>query len=455
MKRFVSGLMLMVLLAATLAACGTSSGTTTPDTASGAASAAASVAAAAAASTESAASAAASTAASAAASTAAGGSGDTIRIFSSLPRQGASKGQTDSVVNAIKMRFEEDNYQACNGQFKIDYQDLDDAIAATGSWDAATETANANKAVSDPDAMVYIGTFNSGAAALSIPILNQASMVMISPANTYVGLTKAAAPGEPDKFYPSGKRNYTRVVTNDAVQGLANAKWVQTLGAKKVYILDDQQVYGKGLADEFEKNAKELGLEVLGRDGIDGKAQNYTSLMTKIKSLSPDLVYFGGIVDNNAGQLLKDMRAVGMTPEAVKFMGPDGIQTPSFIDAAGADVAEGAYGTVAGLPLSELGEKGQKFLKDYEAKYGSPSESYGPFGYEAASVALAGINKACKKDRAAILDAVFGTKDFDGVLGKWSFDADGDTTLQTIQGFQVTSGEWKEVNFFNNGSWTK
>jgi branched-chain amino acid transport system substrate-binding protein len=457
MKRRVSFFLLITIIAGLLVACGGSTGTTVPT----AAPAGGEATAAPAAGGEATAAPAAATAAPAggAATAAPAGGGEVIRIYSSLPRQGQSKGQTDAVVNAIKMRFEEDDYQACNGQFRIDYVDLDDATAAKGSWDEATETSNANRAVSDPDAMIYIGTFNSGAAALSIPILNAVDLVMISPANTYVGLTKAMAPGEPDKYYPNGKRNYTRVVTADHVQGEANAKWAQKLGVTSVYILDDQQVYGKGVADLFEKSAKELGITVIAHEGIDGKAQDYRALMTKIATSNsggpPDLVYFGGIVDNNAGQVLKDMRAVGMTPEQVKFMGPDGIQTPSFIDAAGAEVAEGTYGTVAGLPLSKLGTKGQEFLKNYQAEYGLESESYGPFGYEAASVALAAINSACTKDRAAIRDAVFATKDFDGVLGSWSFDADGDTTLQTIQGFVVKDGAWVEDNFFTNGEWEK
>ncbi|MDZ4719439.1 MAG: branched-chain amino acid ABC transporter substrate-binding protein [Roseiflexaceae bacterium] len=383
--------------------------------------------------------------------------GEILRIVSSLPRQGASKGQTDAVVNAIKMRLEEDNFQACGGKFKIDYQDLDDSTAAAGKWDAATETANANKAVGDPDVIAYLGTFNSGAAKLSMPILNTANLVMISPANTYTGLTKPGKgeAGEPDKYSPSGKKNYTRVVTADDVQGDAAAKWALALGAKNVYILDDQEVYGKGVADVFEASAKTIGLNVLGRDGIDGKAQNYSSLMIKIASQNPDLVFFGGIVDNNAGQLIKDLRAAGMTPDKVKFMGPDGIQTDSFITAAGADVSEGVYATIAGLPSEKLGDKGKNFYANYEKKFGLKAESYGIYGYEAANVALAAINKACAKDRAAIRDAVFAVKDFDGALGKWSFDANGDTTLADIQGFVVKGGKWEAANLFTSGKWEK
>jgi branched-chain amino acid transport system substrate-binding protein len=175
--------------------------------------------------------------------------------------------------------------------------------------------------------------------------------------------------------------------------------------------------------------------------------------MTKIKDLGPDLVYFGGIVDNNAPQLLKDLRAVGMTPDKVKFMGPDGIDTPSFVDGAGADVAEGTYTTIAGLPAEKLGPKGQEYYKKYKEKFGLDAESYGIYGYEAANVSLAALNKACKKDRAAIRDAVFATKDFDGVLGKWSFDANGDTTLADIQGFIVKDGKWAAANLFTNGQW--
>lgn len=449
MKRNISLLMLVTIVAGLLAACGGSTGT---GTTGGATAVPAGATAAPGAATAPPASGEQPTA-----GTTAGGDAQTIRIISSLPRQGASKGQTDAVANGIKMRLEEDNMQACGGQFKIDYQDKDDATAAAGKWDAATETANANAAVSDPDVMVYIGTFNSGAAQLSIPVLNTAGLVMISPANTAVGLTQAnpGDPGSPDKYYPTGKRNYTRVVTADQVQGKAAAAWAAKLGAKKVYVLDDQETYGKGVAEFFALGAKELGLEVLGRDGIDGKAQNYTSLMTKIGSLGPDLVYFGGIVDNNAGQLLKDMRAAGMTPDKVKFMGPDGIETDSFVTAAGADIAEGAYATIAGLPNERLGEKGKNFYSNYEKKFGLKAESYGIYGYEAANVALAAINKACKKDRAAIRDAVFAIKDFEGVLGKWSFDANGDTTLTDIQGFEVKDGKWTNTNLYTNGKWEK
>jgi len=373
------------------------------------------------------------------------GSPETLRIYSSLPLTGSSAGQAITLVNAINLALEQQTKDGvvCDGKFKIEYTSLDDATAAAGKWDAAKEQENANKAVADPDAMVYIGTFNSGAARVSIPILNQAQpgpLVMVSPANTAVDLTKGA---DTAKYYPTGKRNYTRVVAADDFQGAFAAKWAAKLGAKNVYILDDTEVYGKGVADQFQKNAEADGLKVAGRDGIDGKAADYKALATKIAGTNPDMIYYGGITQNNAGQLLKDIRAAGIK---APFMGPDGILEQAFIDAAGADVAEGTYATIAGAPFDKLPEKGKKFYDDYQKKYNGKPEAYAIYGFEAASVAISALSKTCKKDRAAVNDALFGTKDFEGVLGKWSFDENGDTTLISMIGNQVTKGQWAEVS---------
>src|SRR5512138_3380292 len=160
-------------------------------------------------------------------------SGGTLKIVSSLPMTGASLTQTQTIVNAEQLRLAQANNQACGGKYTLSYEAWDDASAALGKWDPAVETENGNKAVADPSVIAYLGTFNSGAAKLSIPILNQANLVMISPANTYAGLTKPGKgeAGEPDKYYPSGVRNYARVVTADDVQGKVDATFMsQKLG---------------------------------------------------------------------------------------------------------------------------------------------------------------------------------------------------------------------------------
>jgi branched-chain amino acid transport system substrate-binding protein len=376
-----------------------------------------------------------------------GGSKGDIEIWSSLPRQGSSKAQTDTIVNAINMAIEEKGGTV--GGYKIVYKDVDDSTAAAGKWDEATEIKNANDAVANDKLMAYIGTFNSGAAKLSIPVLCAKGIAMVSPANTYPGLTKAGKgeADEPDKYYPGGcAHNYFRVVAADDLQGLAGAKWAAKLGAKNVYVLDDTELYGKGIADVFNKEAPGAGLTVLGRDGIDGKATDYKALAEKVKATNPDLVYYGGITQNNAGQLWRDLRDA---MPSVKLMGPDGILEQEWIDAAG-DAAEGTYITFGGLPADKLTGKGADFVKNYNAKYpNNPPEAYTAYGYEAAGTVLAAIEKAAATNpadmaalRAAVLKAISETKDYQGALGTWSFNAEGDTSLTAMSGNIVKDGKF-------------
>jgi len=366
-----------------------------------------------------------------------------VKIVSSFPRTGSAKNQTDSIVYGITMAFEEAGWKS--GSFTIKFEDLDDATAAAGQWTAEKEAANADQAIKDADVMIYIGTYNSGAAKVSMPKLNQAHMLMISPANSWPGLTKPGKgdQGEPEKYRPSGKINYVRVVPADDIQGVVSADWALKLGLKKVFILDDREVYGKGIADLFHARADELkdqGLTVLGHEGIDAQAQEFKPLMTKIKAKAPQLIYFGGTTQTKAGQLVKDMLAVGLD---AKFMCPDGCFEEAFIESAGADNLEKrALITFGGLPPEKLAGKGAAFVANYKKKYGKDPEGYAVYGYECGKVALEAVRRAGKKDREAIRAAGLTIKNFDGALGKWSFDKNGDTTLRTMSGNTVKGGKF-------------
>jgi branched-chain amino acid transport system substrate-binding protein len=332
------------------------------------------------------------------------------------------------------------------GGATITFEDMDDATPARGAWDAGKEAENANKASSDADVMVYLGTFNSGAAKVAIPILNRSNLVMISPANTYPGLTKPGKgePNEPDVYYPGGKRNYARVVPADDLQGAVAANWAKQVGVQKVYVLDDTELYGHGIAQVFADTAAKIGVQVVGGpEGIDSKASDYRALATKIRGANPDMVYFGGITQNNAGKLFKDLKSV--LGNNLKLMGPDGIYEQAFLDDAG-DAAEGVYVTFGGVPPSKLAGKGAEWYRAYKTKFGGEPEAYAAYGYEAVKVALDAIQRAGRKDRDAIRAAVFATKDYDGVLGKWSFDANGDTTLTAMSGRQVKNGKFDDDN---------
>jgi branched-chain amino acid transport system substrate-binding protein len=374
----------------------------------------------------------------------AGGDPTRIKIVSSLPRTGSAKAQTDTIVNGIKIALEEADHRAAG--FEIEYADWDDATAGAGQWTAEAETANANRAVRDPDVMVYLGTYNSGAAKISMPILNKAGLLMLSPVNTWPGLTKPAMgdPGEPTIYRPTGKVNYARLVPTDDLQGPLGAVWAHELGMKRVYVLDDNEVYGKGIADLFIEECQNLGIEVLGHESIDAKAQEFKPLMATIKGLKPDLVYFGGTTQTKGGQIAKDMVAAGLD---CKLMVPDACYEEVFIESAGADnLNDRCYVTFGGLPPDQLTGPGKQFVESYQKRFGGEPEAYAIYGYESGKVALEAIRRAGVKDRQAILDACLDIEDFDqGALGKWSFDENGDTTLRTVTGNIIRDGRFQFV----------
>jgi len=375
-----------------------------------------------------------------------GGTAGTVKIVSDLPRQGANRAQTTTMVNAIQLAIEERGGKA--GEVNIDYEGLDDATAQAGQWDAAKCAENAQKAAQDEEIVGWIGPFNSGCAAVEIPILNRAQLAMISPANTYTGLTKPTPDeSEPDKYYPSGERNYARVIVTDVQQGQAGASFLDDEGVETVYILDDRETYGQGVADEFQQAAQDLGIDTIGREGIDGSAPNYRSLMNKIAAADPDAIYFGGIIENNVAQIIKDKVGAGMSYEEVKFIGPDGIFVDELISQGG-DSVEGIYVTFGGIPPEKLGAAGQEFIDKYEQNYDDDVQPYTAYAYEAANVMLDAIERASKEaggvpDRQAVVEQVFATEDYKGVLGTWSFDDEGDTTLTTLSVQEIQDAEFK------------
>lgn len=372
-----------------------------------------------------------------------------IRIVSSLPRTGSSNAQTNSMVNGIKLALEEAKYQI--GSYKLVYEDWDDASPERGSWDPAVEAANADKAIADTDIMAYIGTYNSGAAKISMPKLNMAGLAMVSPANTWPGLTKAGfgEASEPHVYRPSGKVTYFRVSPTDDLQGPAGARWAQSMGVSKVFLMHDRELYGLGVATLFRKAAEGLGLKIVGFEGIDGKAANYRSLAIKVRQTGAEMVYFGGTTQTNAGQIIKDIRAVGL--KDLKYMVPDGCFERAFINAAGAENLNGrAFVTFGGLPADQLEGRGRVFRENYLKRYGLEPESYAVYGYESASVVIdairrAGLKGPGGKDRSAIVSALRETRDFQGALGSWSFNADGDITQSIISGNAIENGEFKFV----------
>ena len=218
-----------------------------------------------------------------------GGGGNSIDIYSSLPLQGASTAQTDPLVNGIKLALSQAGGKA--GSFSVNYQSLDDSTAAAGKWDPGQTAANARKVAADPKAVYYIGEFNSGASEISIPILNQAGVPQVSPANTYVGLTTnlpGSAPGEPQKYYPTGKRTYLRIVPIDSIQGAADLMAMKQAGCTKVAIANDKEAYGAGLATMMGLEKGFYGVNIASNTGIDPTSPNFRSYASTIQGQGAD-----------------------------------------------------------------------------------------------------------------------------------------------------------------------
>jgi len=338
-----------------------------------------------------------------------------LTISSDLPLQGSSFDSNDSTNKAIALYLKQIHYKA--GKYTVKFKIYDDATAAKGSWDDAKCAANAQAHVANKSEVAVMGTYNSGCAKIEIPILNQApggAMTMVSDANTNPGLTKSWNPGEPDKYYPTGVRNYARVCTTDDVQGSAAAQFAKSIGVKSVYVLNDTQTYGQGVAQAFTTEAVKQGLTVLSSgaygEGWDAKQSDYTALFTKIKALNPDMIYVGGIFDNNGGQLTKDKVAVLGDNTKVKFMAPDGFTGyPEFNSMPEAD---GAYLSFAGLSsdlLAKIDPKGAgaNFVKAYKKEYKKdPVGSYPVYGVAAVQVILAAIAKS-DGTRKGVTNAIF------------------------------------------------
>jgi branched-chain amino acid transport system substrate-binding protein len=364
--------------------------------------------------------------------------GGNLLIASDLPLQGSGRTQTSQMTRAIKFIFAQHGWKA--GKYTIAYQSCDDSTAQAGKWDSAKCSANGNAYAQNKSVIAVIGTFNSGCAEIIVPILNRAPngpLGMVSPANTYVGLTHSGpgtASGEPDKYYPNGNRNYIRMVAADDFQGAADAKFMKEQGATSVFILNDKEAYGLGVATDTKNSATKLGLKVAGFTAWDPKASSYEAVATKIKQSGADWVYLGGLICENGAKLISDLKAG--VPGA-KLMAPDGF---SDFTANGADAA-GMFITVAGVPPEKLTGDGADFIKAFGAQIGKKPNPYSAYAAQSMAVILDAIAKS-DGTRSSVTDNLLKTKVNNGILGTFSINENGDTTRNPVTVYQqVGSGK--------------
>jgi branched-chain amino acid transport system substrate-binding protein len=318
-------------------------------------------------------------------STVQGATGTTVDVYSSLPFHGPSNTQTHALVDGIRLALEQAGGKA--GRYTVHYTSLDDSTAAAGTWAPRQTAANARKVAIDPKAVYYMGELNSGGSEISIPILNQAGIAMVSPANTYVGLTTrlpGSRRGEPAKYYPTGRRNYLRIVPIDSIQAAADLIAMKQAGCTKVALAHDDEVDGAGLARVLELEKRLYGVTIVSDTAVNSTAPSFRYYARTIRAARADCFFFSGIASRGAVRITEDVNAA--LPKA-KVFGSDGVCTASYTaqskGGVPADIDPLMECTVATQNLS-ASPGGRAFQAAYKARYGpAPPDPDAIYGYEA------------------------------------------------------------------------
>ncbi len=367
------------------------------------------------------------------------GAATVVKIGVDLPMSGGEAPNGVPTNNGVLLAIDDGNRGG--GPYTFQEELKDDAV--NGVHDPAQGAKNVQELIADSAVVGIVGNFNSNVGKATIPITNAAGIVQISPSQTNPDLTKPPAALDLRKAHPT-EINYFRVCTTDDIQGPVGARFAyQNLKARKVAILDDQETYGKGIADEFEKEFKKLGGRVLSHDGIPKGTQDFHAILTKIKSEAPDLLYFGGVTTTGGGLIRKQMPDVGLT---IPYEGGDGIVEDEFLKVAG-DAASNSYGTVASINVQTL-PSAQSFIREYKAKYNEDPGAYSANAYVAAKIIIDAV-KAVGPDRAKVRAWVARLKNYHSIIGTFSFDQNGDTTNRVISIYAVKSGKWDWLTQLN------
>jgi branched-chain amino acid transport system substrate-binding protein len=364
----------------------------------------------------------------------------TIAIGIDLPLSGADASDGRPTANGAILAIEQaDALGFAHGKYTLKPELLDDAVQ--GKHDPAAGAQNVKTFIADAAVLAMVGPFNSNVAKSEIPLTNDAGLAQIAPSTVSDGLTVGPQAAALREAHPD-LNAFFRVCTRDSRQGSALASFAHELGWKRIYVVDDNETYGKDLADVFVAQAGRLGVQIVGRDHIVANQQDFKALLTKAKALGPQAVFFGGTTSTGGGLIRRQMGDVGL--RAVPFMGGDGISDQSFLDVAG-PMADGTYYSVAAPDATKL-PSARAFVAAYRKRFGSAVGPYSANAYTAAQVAIAAIGRAIEAGggtlptRAEVLRAVAATHGLQTPIGVVGFDANGDTTAPVLSLVRIVGG---------------
>jgi branched-chain amino acid transport system substrate-binding protein len=354
--------------------------------------------------------------------------GGQLAIYSSLPLQGPSAAVSQQIVGGEKLALAAAQGRA--GRFKIGYFSLDDANPQTGEWSPDVTSTNAKTAAQDTSTIAFIGDFNSAATAISLPLTNAAGILQVSPSSPYQGLTRSLDAGqdEPERFYLSGKRTFARLQPGDMAQAAAQVVLMRSLGVRKVFVVDDQDPFEIPLSDLVASSATSVGIALAAHDSIaTSVGATYSGEIEKIIESKSQAVFFAG--GGGAGTVAL-WRALHNADPHLLLLGSSSMAGEAFTSRIGAAASE-TYLTTPALPIGLYPPSAQRVLRDYARTFGGEAGPYVLYGYEAMTVVLDAIRAAGAHgaDRQTVIDRLFAVRDRDSVLGRYSIEANGETTL--------------------------
>jgi len=372
--------------------------------------------------------------------TAAETAGSQLTVYSSLPLQGESASISEQIVGGETLALAQAGGHV--GPFKVSYVSLDDANPANGQWSPGETAGNAKQAAQDTTTIAYLGDFNSGATAISLPNLNAAGILQVSPASPYVGLTQSLDAGqdEPGRFYLTGKRNFGRLQPGDPAQALAQVHLMRQLGIHSVFVLDDQNAFEMPLASILAEDAARAEITVAGHDSIAVEAGSvFKGEVEKIVASHVQAVFLAA--GGGAGTVSL-WRALHEADPSLLLLGSSSMANAAFTSQLG------SAGAVTYLTTPVLAEylyppAGRRVIAEYRRRFGGEAGPYVLYGYEAMSVVLNSIKRARRRgnNRAAVIASFFRTRDRNSVLGRYSMQADGETTLSNYGVDRVVAGQ--------------
>lgn len=374
--------------------------------------------------------------------------GNKLTVYSSLPFQGLSGAVSRQIVDGEKLALADAGGQI--GRFTVSFYSMDDSNPRTGRWDPGITATDAKTAAQDSSTIAYIGDYNSAATAISLPLVNAAGVLQVSPASPYVGLTSSLDAGqdEPGRFYPTARRSFGRLMSADPVQAGAQVALMARLHVKRVYVIDDQDPFQMPLAQIVAEGARRTGIEVRGPDGIEVAAgAEFGGEIRKVRESGAEAVFFSGGTGPGVLSLWRELHAAD---PGLLLLGPSTMVNATFARQIGS-AASSTYLTTPVLPAAMYPAAAQRLLRRYRTQFGETGGPYALYGYEAMSVVLAAVRTAGAhgNERQAVIDKFFATRDRDSVLGRYSIRSSGDSTLARYGVQRIIGGQlafWRPLD---------